>query len=194
MNGGSPRAPLDLTKRQLEVLELLARHKRRKEISFELGVTEHTVRAHVDAIRNRLRVASVTEAVRQYLEWLGSETTPPNYQYTISGISPPQRSGSDEHTEPLDTQSEPAQIGNSNEDTASACDFSPRELTPSDPVAVTRPSALYLARLSVDAMPFPQFAIAILLTTVGLVVLTALCVLILIGVFQAVQSFSGQTG
>lgn len=189
-----PQGPLGLTERQFEVLELLAQHKRRKEISFELGVSDHTVRAHVDAIRNRLQVTSVTDAVRRYMDFLGASDTPRNNQYIISGIESSPVLVSDQHTEPLEEQCGTAQTVNPDEYFNSSTELPQRESISLDPFTIARPSAMHSTRSAVDTMPLPQFAIAISLTTVGLIILTALCVLILIGVFQAVQSFSGQTG
>ena len=51
-----------LTERELGVLTVLARGKANKEIAAELGVTEGTVKTHVNAIRHKLGVSSRTEA------------------------------------------------------------------------------------------------------------------------------------
>lgn len=53
----------DLTPRELEVLKLLAEGLPNKTIAFRLGVTEHTVKFHVNAILRKLGAQSRTEAV-----------------------------------------------------------------------------------------------------------------------------------
>ncbi|HEY1029161.1 MAG TPA: response regulator transcription factor [Pseudomonas sp.] len=60
----SQSAPLaELTARQMQVLELLCRGKSNKVIAYELGLAENTVRVHVSAVLEQLRVKSRTEAV-----------------------------------------------------------------------------------------------------------------------------------
>jgi two-component system NarL family response regulator len=58
-----------LSTRELEVLELLAKGQRNKEISMTLGISEETVRAHLKNILNKLnvrdRTAALTEALRR---------------------------------------------------------------------------------------------------------------------------------
>lgn len=54
----------DLTERQIAVLLLMAESKTNKEIAYQLGVSEKTVKAHITAIFRALRVASRGEAVR----------------------------------------------------------------------------------------------------------------------------------
>jgi DNA-binding NarL/FixJ family response regulator len=53
----------DLTPRELEVLQLLAEGLSNKEIARRLDLSEHTVKAHVDAILGKLGAHSRTEAV-----------------------------------------------------------------------------------------------------------------------------------
>lgn len=53
----------DLSKRQLEVLRLMVRGLRNKEIAAELFITERTVKAHVSSILDKLGVADRTAAV-----------------------------------------------------------------------------------------------------------------------------------
>ena len=66
---GTPRdrAPVEpvesLTPRELEVLQLLAEGLPNKEIAHRLGVSEHTVKFHVNAIMDKLDARSRTEAV-----------------------------------------------------------------------------------------------------------------------------------
>jgi DNA-binding NarL/FixJ family response regulator len=52
-----------LTARELEVMQLLASGRTNKEIAQRLGVTEHTVKFHVNSILGKLGVATRTEAV-----------------------------------------------------------------------------------------------------------------------------------
>ena len=61
----SPRAlsSLQLTVRQQQVLALLMRGKSNKEICRTLGIAERTVKIHVTALLNALRVTSRTQAV-----------------------------------------------------------------------------------------------------------------------------------
>lgn len=63
-----PRAeeePLDesLTARELDVLQLLTAGMTNKEIAHQLGITEHTVKFHVNAILGKLHAETRTEAV-----------------------------------------------------------------------------------------------------------------------------------
>ncbi|HQX18159.1 MAG TPA: response regulator transcription factor [Anaerolineales bacterium] len=53
-----------LTERELEVLGLLSRGLANKQIAFELGISEHTVKFHVSSIYTKLDVTNRTEAVR----------------------------------------------------------------------------------------------------------------------------------
>ncbi|MGQ9364852.1 response regulator [Azospirillum sp. ST 5-10] len=52
-----------LTAQQQRVLELLGTGKLNKEIAFELSITETTVKAHVSAVLQKLKVYSRTQAV-----------------------------------------------------------------------------------------------------------------------------------
>jgi two-component system NarL family response regulator len=52
-----------LTARELEVLRLIAKGKRNKEIASELGISDETVQGHVKNILAKLSVNSRTEAV-----------------------------------------------------------------------------------------------------------------------------------
>jgi DNA-binding NarL/FixJ family response regulator len=53
----------DLSSREREVLQLLARGESNKEIASHLGITEATVKCHVSVILMRLQVADRTQAV-----------------------------------------------------------------------------------------------------------------------------------
>ena len=56
-----------LTKREQEILALLAKGYLYKEIADHLGITLSTVRAHLHAIYEKLHVQSRTEAVVKFL-------------------------------------------------------------------------------------------------------------------------------
>jgi NarL family two-component system response regulator YdfI len=52
-----------LTERELEVLQLAAKGERNKEIAFKLGITERTVKAHLQSIYQKFGVDSRAAAV-----------------------------------------------------------------------------------------------------------------------------------
>ena len=52
-----------LTARELEVLRLLSDGMTNKEIASRLGITEHTIKFHVNAILGKLSAETRTEAV-----------------------------------------------------------------------------------------------------------------------------------
>jgi DNA-binding NarL/FixJ family response regulator len=56
-----------LTKRELEILALLAKGFLYKEIADQLGITLSTVRAHLHTVYEKMHVQSRTEAVVKYL-------------------------------------------------------------------------------------------------------------------------------
>jgi DNA-binding NarL/FixJ family response regulator len=58
----------DLSPREREVLDLLAKGHRYKEIADTLGISFDTVRAHLRNIYDKLHVRSRTEAVIKYLQ------------------------------------------------------------------------------------------------------------------------------
>jgi len=60
----SPAQPIEeLTPRELEVLRLMAEGQSNKTIARALGISEHTVKFHVNAILGKLNASSRTEAV-----------------------------------------------------------------------------------------------------------------------------------
>ncbi len=63
-----PRRTLDLTEREREVLERVARGERSKEIAVGLGITERTVGAHLTSIYAKLGVDSRAAAVARGIE------------------------------------------------------------------------------------------------------------------------------
>ena len=60
--GEKPLSPDPLTKREIEVLQVLAKGKSNKDIALELTISETTVRTHVSNILGKLHLASRTEA------------------------------------------------------------------------------------------------------------------------------------
>jgi two-component system nitrate/nitrite response regulator NarL len=62
-----PPTPLaeELTPREFEVLQLVAEGLSNKAIAYQLGISEHTVKFHVNAILSKLGAQSRTEAVVQ---------------------------------------------------------------------------------------------------------------------------------
>ncbi|HWE10448.1 MAG TPA: response regulator transcription factor [Solirubrobacteraceae bacterium] len=58
----APDEPLDLTRREREVLELIAAGHSNKRIAFELGIAEKTVKTHVGHLLAKLGVADRTQA------------------------------------------------------------------------------------------------------------------------------------
>jgi len=58
------RLPEPLTRRELEVLELLADGLPNKAIAVRLGISDQTVKFHVAAVAGKLGAANRTEAVR----------------------------------------------------------------------------------------------------------------------------------
>ena len=57
-----------LSKRELEVLELISQGKRNTDIAQTLGISIFTVQNHVCHILMKLRVSNRVTAVRKYLE------------------------------------------------------------------------------------------------------------------------------
>ena len=51
-----------LTKRQREIFDLLAQGKSNRQIAFDIGISEHTVRVHMTAILRSLGVRNRTQA------------------------------------------------------------------------------------------------------------------------------------
>ena len=54
---------LNLTERELEVLQAVGRGERNKEIAYHLGISERTVKAHLSSIYNKLGVDSRAAAI-----------------------------------------------------------------------------------------------------------------------------------
>jgi FixJ family two-component response regulator len=52
-----------LTRRERQVLDLVVEGKMNKQISFELGATERTIKAHRHAVMTKLKVKTIAELV-----------------------------------------------------------------------------------------------------------------------------------
>ncbi len=61
-----------LSVRQLEILELMTRGLLNKQIAWELGLTEGTVKSHVSAILEKLGCSRRTQAIASFLATTGS--------------------------------------------------------------------------------------------------------------------------
>lgn len=55
----------ELTEREREILDLMARHYTNPEIAQQLGIGEKTIRNHVSSIFNKLQVASRAQAIEK---------------------------------------------------------------------------------------------------------------------------------
>jgi NarL family two-component system response regulator LiaR len=75
-DGSAPTAPLRLTRREHEVLKLIAQGRSNKRIAYELEISEKTVKTHVGHLLAKLGVADRTQAallaVREGLVEAGS--------------------------------------------------------------------------------------------------------------------------
>ena len=67
--GEPPRLVEPLTRREHDVLVLLADGLRNREIAARLAVSEHTVKFHLASIFGKLGASSRTEAVSRALRW-----------------------------------------------------------------------------------------------------------------------------
>ena len=56
MTSTSPEAPIGLTERQLQVVELIARGCSNEEVGLQLGISPRTAKAHCDVLRQKLGV------------------------------------------------------------------------------------------------------------------------------------------
>lgn len=65
---GQKQGPIKLTRRQRDVLHLVAMGQTNKEIARQLGVTEHTIEAHLRLIYQKLGVPNRGTAIRYAIE------------------------------------------------------------------------------------------------------------------------------
>lgn len=71
-SGGGPDAPppqVELSGRELDILQLLCRALTNAEIAEQLYLSESTVKTHVSALMNKLQVKSRLKAVVRAYEW-----------------------------------------------------------------------------------------------------------------------------
>jgi len=61
-----------LTERELEVLAMVARGLPNKTIAAQLGLSENTVKMHLQNILGKLHVHNRTEAAARYFEYTSS--------------------------------------------------------------------------------------------------------------------------
>ena len=65
----STSSPIKLTQREREVLKAVASGETNKQIAYQLGISERTIKAHVSSIFNKFgvdsRSAAIAEAARQ---------------------------------------------------------------------------------------------------------------------------------
>jgi DNA-binding NarL/FixJ family response regulator len=73
----APTGMAKLSSRQIEILELMTRGLLNKQIAWELGVTEGTVKSHVSAILEKLGCDRRTQAIAAFLQCLGVGNRPP---------------------------------------------------------------------------------------------------------------------
>ncbi|MEK4365812.1 response regulator transcription factor [Paenibacillus sp. FSL M8-0212] len=64
----SPSSKISLTNKELIVLQAIARGSRSKEIGFDMGISERTVKTHLTSIYNKLGVDSRPQAVAVAVE------------------------------------------------------------------------------------------------------------------------------
>ena len=70
-----------LSSRQVEILELMTRGLLNKQIAWELGVTEGTVKSHVSAILDKLGCDRRTQAITAFLQSLGVGSQHPQHSF-----------------------------------------------------------------------------------------------------------------
>jgi NarL family two-component system response regulator YdfI len=65
---GNKTTPVTLTDKELLILQLVARGFKSKEIAFDMGVTERTIKSHLTNIYSKLGVESRAQAVATAIE------------------------------------------------------------------------------------------------------------------------------
>ena len=60
--------PADLTAREMDVLALIVKGHGNKQIAYDLGIAEHTVKNHVKNILSKLNVADRTQAATEAIQ------------------------------------------------------------------------------------------------------------------------------
>jgi len=82
-----------LTPQQVRVLMMLSEGLLNKQIAYELGVSEATIKAHVSAILQKLGVESRTQAVNRGRENRRRAVAPGHAVAAITPIPPPPSAG-----------------------------------------------------------------------------------------------------
>jgi DNA-binding NarL/FixJ family response regulator len=67
----SDRSITTLSQRQLEILQLMTRGLLNKQIAWELGLTEGTVKSHVSAILEKMKCSRRTQAIAAFMQSWG---------------------------------------------------------------------------------------------------------------------------
>ena len=70
--GEASEIPEDLTRREWEVLGLLANGFRNKEISARLNISEETAKSHIKSIYRKLKIKGRRDAIFRYFEYIRS--------------------------------------------------------------------------------------------------------------------------
>jgi two-component system, NarL family, response regulator LiaR len=70
--GEGPAIPEELTRREWEVLGLLANGFRNKEISARLNISEETAKSHAKSIYRKLKIKGRRDAIFRYFEYIRS--------------------------------------------------------------------------------------------------------------------------
>lgn len=65
-----------VTRKQVEVLDLLANHRTSKEMAYQLGLSEAAVNRRIEAVRQRLGGISRPELARRYSDWVAAHDAP----------------------------------------------------------------------------------------------------------------------
>lgn len=80
-----------LTDRQKQILRLISQQLQVKEIARALNISERTVKAHTDAARKRLGVATSREAARLLAAFEASEKVVPDGRWPSGPMDEPNR-------------------------------------------------------------------------------------------------------
>lgn len=202
-----------LTDRHREILELASRHKSQKQIARQLGISPNTVKTHATEIRRRFDVESMREAVVLYENHQLNAGITPKERPTFEGIaltprldtySRPEAQGlADSHLldDPKEGFGERDETALRSEEGLSGprvggqaaighAAKGPLEGDLFSLLAYSKPGTeRWIERLS-----FSELVAVVLVSAVALILFSSIGVTCLIGLFQAVQGFSGQPG
>jgi two-component system response regulator NreC len=87
---GNPDNQPELSRREQEILALLAEGYRNKEIASVLGVSENTIRAHATSLYKKINVSSRVEAALYYFRRVQENGDP---RHVVTGPHSPQPTG-----------------------------------------------------------------------------------------------------